>query len=72
MFQDDATKALSLGRVASALILLIMLAYDGHMMVVNKVLPDIPINWCGAMLMFYGINKTSSTVTKTLGDKIGG
>jgi hypothetical protein len=63
MFMDDATKQLSLGRVAAALILVILLAFDGHMMVVNKVVPDIPTGWLTAMLGFYFGNKASSTVT---------
>lgn len=72
MFTDDATKQLSLGRVSAALILIVMLAYDGHMMAVNKQLPDIPTNWLAAMLIFYGVNKGSSTATTILGGKDGG
>lgn len=63
MFMDDSTKQLSLGRVASATILVSMLLYDGHIMATKGLVLDLQTNWLAAMLGFYFGNKASSTYT---------
>ena len=63
MFMDDSTKQLSLGRVASAVILVSMLLYDGHIMATKGLVLDLQTNWLAAMLGFYFGNKASSTIT---------
>ncbi len=62
IFRDDTTGQLSLGRISAAIILVYLLGCTGHLMITTKTLTDIPANWLLAMLAFYGINKTSSTV----------